>query len=58
MKILKKIFGYGIGKEHFFKKTAGYNLDKYIFKGNIQKTQEELKDIYLEKISLIKKFLS
>jgi excinuclease ABC subunit C len=37
MKILKKIFGYGIGKEHFFKKTAGYNLDKYIFKGNIQK---------------------
>ena len=42
MKILKKVFGYGVAQQHFFRKTASYNLDKYIFKGNIEASEWEI----------------
>jgi hypothetical protein len=34
-KLLKKVFGYGVGSHNFFMKKWSNNLDKYIFKGNI-----------------------
>lgn len=58
LKILKKVFWYGVGNHHFFRKSAGYTLDKYIFKGNIETSQKEIQNIYEEKIQEIKKFLA
>ncbi|MCH8518711.1 excinuclease ABC subunit UvrC [Candidatus Gracilibacteria bacterium] len=57
-KILKKIFGYGVGKYHFFKSSNSYTLDPYIFSGNIEAEEGEIKKIYHEKIQEISKFLS
>jgi len=57
MKILKKVFWYGVGNHHFFKKTASYNIDKYIFKGNLKKSETEITKIYHEKTNQIKNFL-
>lgn len=57
-KLLKKIFWYWVGKHNFFLKKWSYNLDKYIFEGNADDTEKNQKNIYLEKISQIQKFLS
>lgn len=58
MKILKKVFWYWVAWEHFFRKSAGYNLDKYIFSGNLEASEEKIYQEYQEKISEIQKFLS
>ena len=58
LKILKKVFGYGVGSHNFFKKKWAYSLDSYIFDGNIDASTKEIQEIYLEKISQIQKFLS
>lgn len=57
-KILKKIYGYGVGKHHFFKKSSSYTLDPYIFSGNIDAEESQIRDIYIQKIGEIKKFLA
>lgn len=57
-KILKKIFGYGVENHNFFMKKWSYNLDKYIFNGNIDASEEKVKKIYNQKIQEISKFLS
>ncbi|MCD5385386.1 excinuclease ABC subunit UvrC [Candidatus Gracilibacteria bacterium] len=58
LKILKKIYGYGVGEYNFFKSQNSYNLDKYLFEGNIQiKDKEEIKKIYHKKLEKIKYFL-
>ncbi len=57
-KILKKVFWYGVSQEHFFRKTASYNLDKYIFHGNITWSEKKIYREYQEKISQIQIFLS
>ncbi len=58
LKLLKKIYGYGVGSHNFFKKKWAYSLDSYIFDGNIQADETEIREIYLKKISQIQKFLS
>ncbi len=58
LKIIKKIFGYWIWKNNFFAKKTNYNLDPYLFDWNIPlENQEEIKDLYCDKIQQIKKFL-
>lgn len=57
-KLLKKVYGYGVGKHHFFKKSSSYTLDPYIFSGNIDAEESYIHKIYLQKITEIKKFLS
>lgn len=57
-KILKKIYGYGIGSHNFFMKKWSYNLDKYIFQGNIDEREEKTKQMYQSKIWEIQDFLS
>jgi len=57
-KILKKIYGYGVWSHNFFKKKWSYNLDKYIFDGNVEASDTQKKKIYHEKITSISKFLS
>jgi len=57
-KLLKKIYGYGVWSHNFFMKKWSYNLDKYIFKGNIDEKEQKIKELYKEKISEIQKFLS
>ena len=58
LKLLKKIYGYGVGSHNFFKKKGAYSLDSYIFKGNIEGEESEIQKVYLEKIAQIQKFLS
>ncbi|MBB1564551.1 GIY-YIG nuclease family protein, partial [Candidatus Gracilibacteria bacterium] len=55
LKILKKIFGYGVGENHFFVTKNSYNLDKYLFKGN--EIKSNFKQEYDKKIEQIKAFL-
>jgi len=73
LKVLKKIFGYWVGKNNFFKNNWNYNLDEYLFKWKIQSNNslsnnewtlntivdEEnlIKKIYFEKLEKIKHFL-
>ena len=57
LKLLKKIFWYGVGKQHFFRQTQSYTLDPYIFEGNIDASEDEIYWRYQEKIAEIKKFL-
>jgi len=57
-KILKKVFWYWVGSHNFFKKKWSYNLDKYIFSGNIHASEAEIKKLYWEKIKEIENFLS
>lgn len=57
-KILKKIFWYGVGNHHFFRKSTKYTLDPYIFSGMQYGDEEEIQKIYGEKINEIQKFLS
>lgn len=57
-KLLKKIYGYGVGSHNFFMKKWSYNLDKYIFKGNVDEKEQKIKELYSEKIGEIQKFLS
>lgn len=57
-KLLKKIYWYGVAEHNFFMKKWSYNLDKYIFKWNIQDKERKIKELYLEKIWEIQKFLS
>lgn len=58
LKLLKSIFGYGVWNHHFFRYGQGYNLDKYIFEGNIDATEWQIYARYSEQIEKIKKFLS
>lgn len=57
-KILKKIFGYGVWTHNFFKRKWSYNLDKYIFDGNIKAPDHEIQKIYKNKVTEIQNFLS
>jgi len=57
-KILKKIYGYWVGPHNFFKKKWSYSLDKYIFDGNVQLSEEQTQKLYRERIEEMKKFLS
>ena len=57
-KLLKKIYGYWVGNHNFFMKKWSYNLDKYIFKGNVDEKEQKIKELYHEKLSEIQKFLS
>ncbi len=57
-KLLKKIYWYWVGSHNFFMKKWSYNLDKYIFKGNIDEKEQKIHELYHEKISEIQKFLS
>jgi len=57
-KILKKIFWYWVWNHNFFMKKWSYNLDKYIFSGNIKADEIETQAYYMQKISEIWKFLS
>ena len=58
MKILKKVYGYGVGSHNFFKKKGAYSLDKYIFDGNTQANESQQKEMYQEKLLEIQQFLS
>lgn len=58
LKLLKKVFWYGVGNNNFFKKKGAYSLDKYIFDGDSRKSEQEQRKIYLEKIDEMSKFLS
>lgn len=55
LKILKKVFWYGIWEYHFFASKNSYNLDKYLFKWN--EVKKNFKEEYLKKIEQIKYFL-
>ena len=55
LKLLKKIFWYGIAENHFFVSKKSYNLDKYLFKWN--EIKENIKQEYDKKIEQIKTFL-
>ncbi|MCD5375273.1 excinuclease ABC subunit UvrC, partial [Candidatus Gracilibacteria bacterium] len=57
-KLLKKAFGYGVGSHNFFMKKGSYNLDKYIFKGNIDEKEQKIREIYKDKVMQIQHFLS
>ncbi len=58
LKVLKKVFGYWVGKNNFFKNKTNYNLDEYLFEGNIElENEQEIKKIYFEKLEKIKYFL-
>jgi excinuclease ABC subunit C len=57
-KLLKKIFGYWVWSHNFFMKKWSYNLDKYIFKWNIDEKEQKIKLLYKEKIVQIQQFLS
>ncbi len=57
-KLLKKIYGYWVGNHNFFMKKWSYNLDKYIFKWNVDEKEQKIKELYHEKLSEIQKFLS
>jgi excinuclease ABC subunit C len=58
LKLLKKIFGYGVGEHNFFLWKWSYNLDKYIFEGNTKSSEQEIAKKYREKIQQISEFLS
>lgn len=57
-KLLKKAFGYWVGNHNFFMKKWSYNLDKYIFKGNIDEKEQKIREIYKDKVTQIQHFLS
>jgi len=58
LKILKKIFGYWIGKHNFFKNKNNYNLDEFLFDWKIDlEDEEKIKKIYFEKLEKIKEVL-
>ena len=58
LKVLKKVFGYWVGKNNFFKNKTNYNLDEFLFEGNIElENQQEIKKIYFETLEKIKYFL-
>lgn len=57
-KILKKVFGYWVWSHNFFMKKWSYNLDKYIFKWNIDEKEQRIHELYNEKIQQIQKFLA
>ncbi len=57
LKIIKKVFGYGVGSHHFFHTKHAYNIDPYIFKWNIDASEEQQKILYHSKIDEIKKVL-
>ena len=57
-KVLKKVFGYWIWKNNFFKNKTNYNLDEYLFEWNIDLEDiDEIKKLYNEKLEKIKHFL-
>jgi len=58
LKVLKKVYGYWVEKHNFFKSQNSYNLDKYLFEWDEKnKSEEEIKKLYFEKLEKIKKFL-
>ena len=58
LKVLKKVFGYWVWKNNFFKNRTNYNLDEYLFKWNIDLDDEDkIKKIYFENLEKIKHFL-
>lgn len=58
LKLLKKIFWYGVWNHHFFKRKWAYTLDSYIFQGKIDADEVQQKKLYLEKIEQIQRFLA
>ena len=62
LKVLKKVFGYWVWKNNFFKNKTNYNLDKYLFSSPqlyswIEETEQEIKNLYFDKLERIKSFL-
>ena len=58
LKVLKKVFGYGVWKNNFFKNKTNYNLDEYLFEWNTEiDNEEKIKELYFEKLKKIKDFL-
>ncbi|MCD5380328.1 excinuclease ABC subunit UvrC, partial [Candidatus Gracilibacteria bacterium] len=56
--VSKKMYGYGVGEHNFFKSKNSYNLDKYLFDGNIKgASKEEIKKKYDEILQKIRSFL-
>jgi len=58
LKVLKKIYGYWVANNNLYKSQNSYNLDKYLFEWDEKnKSEEEIKKLYFEKLEKIKKFL-
>lgn len=58
LKIIKKVFWYWVWEFNFFKNKTNYNLDEYLFEGNIKiNNEKQIKTIYFEKLEKIKNFL-
>ena len=58
LKVIKKVFWYWIANNNFFKNSNSYNLDKYLFEWDEKsKSENEIKNLYLEKLEKIKFFL-
>ncbi|MDP2090032.1 MAG: excinuclease ABC subunit UvrC [Candidatus Gracilibacteria bacterium] len=62
LKILKTVFGYGVGEHNFFKSKNSYTLDKYIFRNDYKlsdyhKILENIKDFLNGNTSKIKQSL-
>jgi len=58
LKVLKKVFWYWVWEYNLFKTQNSYNLDKYLFKWDIDTDNiEEIKEKYFEKLEKIKNFL-
>lgn len=55
LKMMKKIFWYWVGENHFFVSKNSYNLDKYLFKWN--EIKQNIKEEYAKKIESMKNFL-
>jgi len=63
LKVIKKVYGYWVANNNFFKSQNSYNLDKYLFEWNNVEmfgkniSEEKIKTLYFEKLEKIKKFL-
>lgn len=57
LKLLKKVFGYGVGSHNFFKKKWAYTLDTYLFEGSSTANEIQIKKDYEKKIKEISSFL-
>ncbi len=56
LKVLKKVFWYGVGQNSFFNSKRSYNLDKYLFPSKRSSGIDEQK-VYFNNLEKIKKFL-
>ena len=62
LKVIKKVFWYWVKNHNFFKNSNSYNLDKYLFNWDIDKSDKNIsevliKKLYFEQLEKIKKFL-